>query len=567
MKQCWLCLRCVVSPLSFYYFAPHAPTLGLEAYCSETLEAVEAHAKNISFAKSAVSGLDQAVYDVAELGIHNAERNLQSWAKKQMWRQLLPDPFPFNINANKYDEPTETLQSALLPHEVFHTLYTHAPEVFGKVMLGGDGLLEQFWREAATINDDWFRSHPVISRVANPSLMVPLGIHGDDAGVQGQEQVLVITWGSVVHKQCTLDSRIVFTMLKVADIVPNDTMETIYNVLRWSFQALVDGEFPAADHLGQLFSKTHHPQRLKMVGKKLAGGMVGCWAELRGDWKWLKEALHLTHHYGLTDFICHRCNARKFSKDPGMRFTNFKRDASHRATCFTNSEWMAVYLAAAIVSPLILIPGWHVTRAIFDILHTFDLGVYQVAVPSAMKELTSQRDVWPGRTKARRFLMAHKEYRAWCRKHVVKSYVSKPFAAKSWLKHKYPNISQFQAKGAALRSMVYWIEHVCSQNISNEHDRLRAAMFKAFADADRVCRRAGRHFTPQEHLEFNANLEAALVSYNALAVEALNQKRVKHVWKLLPKHHAATHYYDIPINPRRVACNQDEDMVGRGKHL
>ena len=126
-----------------------------------------------------------------------------------MWRQLLPDPFPFSINANKYDEPTETLQSALLPHEVFHTLYTHAPEVFGKVMFGGDGILEQFWREAATINDDWFRSHPVISRVANPSLMVPLGIHGDDAGVQGQEQVLVITWGSVVHKQCSLDARIV----------------------------------------------------------------------------------------------------------------------------------------------------------------------------------------------------------------------------------------------------------------------------------------------------------------------------------------------------------------------
>ena len=108
---------------------------------------------------------------------------------------------------------------------------------------------------------------------------------------------------------------------------------------------------------------------------------------------------------------------------------------------------------------------------------------------------------------------------------------------------------------------------MCSQTISNEHDRLKAAMFKAFADADRVCRRAGRHFTPQQHLEFNANLEAALVSYNALAVEALSQKRVKHVWKLLPKHHAATHYYDIPINPRRVACNQDEDMVGRGKKI
>ena len=42
------------------------------------------------------------------------------------------------------------------------------------------------------------------------------------------------------------------------------------------------------------------------------------------------------------------------------------------------------------------------------------------------------------------------------------------------------------------------------------------------------------------------------------------RKRVKHVWKLLPKHHAATHYYYIPIHPRRVACNQAEDMVGSG---
>ena len=88
---------------------------------------------------------------------------------------------------------------------------------------------------------------------------------------------------------------------------------------------------------------------------------------------------------------------------------------------------------------------------------------------------------------------------------------------------------------SALRSMVYWIEHVCSQNISNEHDRLRAAMFKAFADADRVCRRAGRHFTPQQHLEFNANLEAALVSYNALAVEALSQKKGESCLEVAPE--------------------------------
>ena len=32
-------------------------------------------------------------------------------------------------------------------------------------------------------------------------------------------------------------------------------------------------------------------------------------------------------------------------------------------------------------------------------------------------------------------------------------------------------------------------------------------------------------------------------------------------WKQLPKHHAVTHYYDLPLNPRKSACNQDEEML------
>jgi hypothetical protein len=37
-------------------------------------------------------------------------------------------------------------------------------------------------------------------------------MHGDDAGVQGQGQVTTLTWGSLVAKLPTLDSRIIFTM-------------------------------------------------------------------------------------------------------------------------------------------------------------------------------------------------------------------------------------------------------------------------------------------------------------------------------------------------------------------
>ena len=55
------------------------------------------------------------------------------------------------------------------------------------------------WEAAATANDGWYQRHPVIH--AKPAhLRVPLGIHGDDAGVHGSNQVLVLIWGGVASK-------------------------------------------------------------------------------------------------------------------------------------------------------------------------------------------------------------------------------------------------------------------------------------------------------------------------------------------------------------------------------
>ena len=113
--------------------------------------------------------------------------------------------------------------------------------------------------------------------------------------------------------------------------------------------------------------------------------------------------------------------------------------------------------------------------------------------------------------------------------------------------------------------MVYWVSEVCDELGVTDHSRLRALMFHSFVEADRICRKSGRHFTPDQHRQFCAALEKALVCYNALAVEA-SALKIKS-WKMLPKHHAATHYYDVPLNPRKVACNLDEDMVGRMKKI
>ena len=178
------------------------------------------------------------------------ERSVHNWANKQSWIDFLPDPFDFTIHiwdlgGNREGVfaqeagPIEALHSCMLPHETIHSLFKHAADVFAH-FLGDTDALEAFWQVAATADDEWYREHPVLTSGAPPEVCIPIGLHGDDAGVHGDEQVLVITWNAVTYALATMDSRLVFTMLKVATIHPC-TMKRVYEVLKWSFDALAKG--------------------------------------------------------------------------------------------------------------------------------------------------------------------------------------------------------------------------------------------------------------------------------------------------------------------------------------
>ena len=132
--------------------------------------------------------------------------------------------------------------------------------------------------------------------------------------------------------------------------------------------------------------------------------------------------------------------------------------------------------------------------------------------------------------------------------------------------------------------MMYWIQEECRTVLAEEttfatgvpapgtpaakQRRTKALMYSCisgFAEADKICRRAGRYFTDEEHADFCRWLELALMSCNKLAAESMEAG--KRLFKLLPEFHALTHYYDTRLNPRRAACYQDEDMVGRMKKI
>lgn len=251
----------------------------------------------------------------------NAERTLHRWAERQVWRKLLPDFYEFQFQKVDLEGEFQGLHWAILPHELFGSIARVGPELFSELMCLGD--LARYW-EGAAANGHGLQSPaaPAAPSAAAPSAAtaagdrpaadaapaacVPLGIHGDDAGVRsgGKEKILVLTWGAVAGKQNTLDSRLLFTSVKLSEA---PCVREVYRVLVWSMQVLFRGVYPDADHTGRPWPPGSW--RAEQAGKPLAlvGGKIwsGCWRELRGDWKWLKESLELERHYGTPDNMCH----------------------------------------------------------------------------------------------------------------------------------------------------------------------------------------------------------------------------------------------------------------------
>ena len=127
------------------------------------------------------------------------------------------------------------------------------------------------------------------------------------------------------------------------------------------FQAISEGIFPAHDHTGKAFSADYYPKRFRKRGLPLAAGLAGCWAELRGDWKFLAQVLDLQEHYRKPQSLCHLCGACR--NRPGLEFTDFAMNSPLRDSRISSDDWNAKYAVYGL--PLILLPGfciWHVFR-------------------------------------------------------------------------------------------------------------------------------------------------------------------------------------------------------------
>lgn len=508
---------------------------------------------------------------VVELGnlpaASHRERSMHRWVQKQPWRKLLPEPYTFGLpyTSNHIDE-TAAEQSVLLPHETFATV-AQDQGLFEMLFKGPPGALEHFWERTSTTT--WFQRHPLLAELsAQPGLCIPIGLHGDDGGVYGQSNsVLILTWGSVVQELVTLDSRILFAGVLLNTAVPGKTMEALYKVFVWSLNCLAAGVWPECDHTGRPFSEDYMPKRYALRGQRLhQTGLRGVWSELRGDWKWQMEALHLDQHYN-TNYICHLCRAH--SKIERLWFTQFGRASRLRKTLVRWSSFRNWYEDRYERPPFFDIIGFDIWRCWCDAMHCLDLGVYQSVAASCLCELVRE-GVW-GHIGDDGYKLAHIEYKGWCS---ARGLPPAPRFEKSRLVKSgmdFPKFTQQSAKASATRYILRWLRELLQRPGLSEspHGRVRRAMMDAFVGFEDLCERHGRWVPPLVVAQMADCMEAGLLHMHALAAEASGNGLF--FWHLTPKCHMATHLaYDFLIsgvNPRRTTCYADEDMVGRCKKI
>ena len=217
------------------------------------------------------------------------------------------------------------------------------------------------------------------------------------------------------------------------------------------------------------------------------------------------------------------------------------------------------------------VEGFDIWRAWVDWMHSSDLGFLAVAIPSALWELSSRRRAaWAGTRREHRLDRAWEDYSEWCKLHSVRSKAFRFREGRFKKTGEYPEMTQKACKAAAARTLALWMWEVCSrpENVTDDHDEMRKALFECLVLADVSMRRCGR-FMDDHSLEQLADAtEHAMIAYNYLACEAAALGIQN--WKVLPKMHLLEHSaYDMAphCNPRSTHGYSDEDLVGKIKKI
>ena len=301
--------------------------------------------------------------------------------------------------------------------------------------------------------------HPYMSR-ADWARSIPFGIHGDGGKYSHQDSLFVIAMNSLLGAGATSLQRFLITTIRKAELV-DDTLDSIFAIAAWSFNAMLTGLSPSMDWQGR-----------KVAGKPryLADGNRVLMS-VRGDWEFFSSVFRFPYWHGATN-MCWQCAAS--SSNPELTFTDFSQTAKWRTTRRTHASYLAeLERDGKVVPALFGAVGLRIEAVMVDILHTVDLGITAHIVANMFWELALAK-TWPGiQTEAVSLLTA--EMKAWLSRTRAKYRlqgelsVSRIRTSNDWPKLK--------GKAAQLRCLSrFALEFARKHDSGSQHDRRRSGV-------------------------------------------------------------------------------------------
>ena len=205
-----------------------------------------------------------------------------------------------------------------------------------------------------------------------PGLTVPLSFHVDGVKIYRNQKMFVYSFSSAVCKGPTLDSKIVFAVVREAEAVKPDTLDDLAYFIGYCLEFLAEGIYPTRDEFGNSFpAGTMEASR---AGKPFTGRKWrAVFASFRADWEAKAQVHRYIRHYSARN-ICEHCFA---ATDGPLAYGDFSPDAPWRDTYMTHDQFVSLNPPDRQTAWL-TIPGWRKERNCEDLLHLVHQGI---AVP------------------------------------------------------------------------------------------------------------------------------------------------------------------------------------------
>ena len=149
------------------------------------------------------------------------------------------------------------------------------------------------------------------------------------------------------------------------------TMDAAFQVVAWSFRALLSGRYPRHDHKGEPFAPSSW--RGKVAGQSLR--IRGACLAKTSNWAWLKQVVGLVGwNDGSRRSCCWLCNARFVAGS----YDDASLAAEWRSSPVdTPAFWAELSSSGQFCSKVWSIPGMRIEWLRPDFMHMVDLGITQ----------------------------------------------------------------------------------------------------------------------------------------------------------------------------------------------